>query len=129
METTVGINAFQHGLLCIPSLIHFAAAKCTSPWAVPEIHIGVLSGDYLQRVLRASLIETACLCNIQIFVLEIASNHLLFANLLSTMVVAKALQYFKEETQRKYLVHVLLFERVSSDQKANSTYGSVRAQG
>jgi len=67
----------------------------------PKYRFDVLGGDFLKRALKESLIKTAQQYGIQIFAMEISSNHLhMFANLPPNLSVSFAIQLFKGRSAR-----------------------------
>jgi len=67
----------------------------------PKYRFEVLGGDYLKRILKESLIRTADQYGIQIFAMEISSDHLhMFANLPPNLSVSFAIQLFKGRSAR-----------------------------
>jgi len=81
-QHSVGINAFH------------------LEWC-PKYRYKVLSGSLLRQILMQSLTETAKQYNMQIFAMEISSDHLhMFVNLPPTIAVAEAIQLFKGRSSK-----------------------------
>ncbi len=67
----------------------------------PKYRFEVLGGDFLKRILKESILKTAEKYGIQIFAMEISSDHLhMFANLPPNLSVSFAIQLFKGRSAR-----------------------------
>jgi len=85
---------------------HSVGINCFHLEWCPKYRFPVLTGSWLRRVLRESLLRTAEQYNMQVLALEIADNHLhMFVNLPPTISVSFALQLFKGRSARDIFEH------------------------